>query len=166
MAAFAEGVIENTGRTPEDQPYVQFAKYTLRMIENKRHQDNGSEMRVVEYGQSSSLEHIFPYSYSQKAKKLDGWEEFFDDKKKKYISEYVFRIGNYALLHGDINREMPNGSWREKKNHLMKSKITHTADIAKTYDIWTPEVIDEVQRKLADEAVEVWNSPRDKKEAK
>ena len=164
--AFAEGVIENTGRTPEDQPYVQFAKYTLRMIENKRQQDNGSEMRVVEYGQSSSLEHIFPYSYSQKAKNLDGWEEFYDAKKKKYISEYVFRIGNYALLHGDINREMPNGSWREKKNHLVKSKITHTADIAKTYDSWTPEVIDEVQRKLADEAVEVWNSPRGKKEAK
>lgn len=159
--AFAEGLIENTGRGSEEQPYVQFAKYILRMIENNRQRDNVSEMRVVEYGQSSSLEHIFPYSYSQKGKKLDGWGEFYDIKKKKYISEYVFRIGNYALLHGDINREMPNGSWQEKRGYLQRSQISHTVEIAEKYDVWSPDVINEVQSNLANEAVKIWNSPRD-----
>ena len=54
----------------------------------------------------------------------------------------------------------------KKRKHLKDSKIIHTVNIAKNYDRWTPEVIDEVQRKLADEVVEVWNSPRGKKEAK
>lgn len=157
--------IPQTGRAREDVPFVQFVKYILRKLENKRQGDGHSELKVAEYGKEASLEHIFPLEYS-KGKKDNGWEEFLDEKQGKYDARYVFRLGNYTLLHGALNSEISNSPWNIKREELKKSQIIHTAYIANTYDSWTPEVIDEVQRKLADEAVEVWNSPRDKKEAK
>lgn len=169
--AMSECSILNTDpRKKEDVPFVQFVKYILRKLENKRQGDGCSELKVAEYGKKASLEHIFPLEYSKgkknKGKKDNGWEEFLDEKQGKYDARYVFRLGNYTLLHGALNSEISNSPWNIKREELKKSQIIHTADIAKTYDSWTPEVIDEVQRKLADEAVEVWNSPRDKKEAK
>lgn len=157
--------IFHTGRAREDVPFVQFVKYILRKLENKRQEDGYSELKVAEYGKEASLEHIFPLEYS-KGKKDNGWEEFIDEEQGKYDYGYVFRLGNYTLLHGTLNSEISNSPWNIKREHLKKSQIIHTAYIANTYDSWTPEVVDEVQRKLADEAVEVWNSPRDKKEAK
>ena len=157
--------IFHTGRDREDVPFVQFVKYILRKLENKRQGDGYSELKVAEYGKEASLEHIFPLEYS-KGKKDNGWEEFLDEKQGKYDTGYVFRMGNYTLLHGALNSEISNSPWNIKREYLKKSQIIHTAYIANTYDSWTPEVVDEVQRKLADEAVEVWNSPRGKKEAK
>lgn len=162
---FSTYCVYKTGRTPGEVPYVQFAKYILRKLENKRQGDIFSELKVVEYGSKASLEHIFPYEYS-KGKKESGWEEFLNEKQGGYDTDYVFRVGNYAIFHGKPNSEMPNESWKEKRKYLKKSHVIHTVNIAETYDNWTPEVIDEVQRKIAAEAVEVWNSPRDKKESK
>lgn len=161
----SECSIFHTGRDREDVPFVQFVKYILRKLENRRQEDEKSELKVVEYGGKSSLEHIFPVKYS-KEEELSGWKDFWDEELEKYKSDYVFRLGNYTILHYKLNSEVSDGPWEEKRKHLKYSKIIHTADIAKIYDKWTPEVIDEVQRKIAAEAVEVWNSPRDKKEAK
>lgn len=157
--------IYKTGGSFEDESYKQFAKYILRKLENRRQEDKKSELKVVEYGGKSSLEHIFPVKYS-KEEELSDWKDFWNEELEKYKSDYVFRVGNYTILHYKLNSKVSDGPWEEKRKHLKDSKIIHTADIAKTYDKWTPEVIDEVQRKIAAEAVEVWNSPRDKKEAK
>lgn len=157
--------IYKTGGISEEDPYKQFAKYILRKLENRRQEDKKSELKVFEYGGESSLEHIFPVKYS-KEEELSGWEAFWDEGLEKYKTDYIFRVGNYTILHYKLNSKVSDGPWDEKRKHLKDSKIIHTVNIAKNYDRWTPEVIDEVQRKLADEVVEVWNSPRGKKEAK
>lgn len=152
--------IENTGRTPEEQPFVQFVKYILRKIENIHQEENGSEMRVANYGPAASLEHIFPYKFF-KNKDFDGWEEFYDKGQKKYNIEYIFRLGNYTLLHKELNGKASAKPWPEKKEHFEESKISHTAEIVK-YDIWSPDVVDEVQGDLADKIIKVWDNPRHK----
>lgn len=153
--------IENTGRTPGEQPFVQFVKYMLRKIEDKDQEDNKSEMKVARYGRNASLEHIFPYEYSKK-KEFDGWAEFYDTKTKKYKVEYVFRIGNYTLLHGDPNGEASNKPWAEKKEYYKDSMIGHTIKIS-AYDKWDSCSIDEAQKILAEKAIRVWDNPRNRK---
>lgn len=154
--------IENTGSTLGEQPFLQFVKYMLRKIEDRDQEDNKSEVKVASYGRKASLEHVFPYEYSKKKKEFDKWGEFYDVKTKKYKAEYVFRIGNYTLLHSDPNSEASNKPWMEKREYYKDSMIGHTVKISE-YDAWDPDTIDEVQKILAKKAVRVWDNPRNRK---
>lgn len=153
--------IENTGSTLGEQPFLQFVKYMLRKIEDRDQEDNKSEVKVASYGRKASLEHVFPYEYSKK-KEFDKWGEFYDVKTKKYKAEYVFRIGNYTLLHSDPNGKASNKPWMEKREYYKDSMIGHTVKISE-YDAWDPDTIDEVQKILAEKAVRVWDNPRNRK---
>lgn len=150
--------IEDTGRDTGDQPFLQFVKYMLRKIEDGDQGENKSELKVAQYGQNATLEHVFPYAYSKK-KEFDEWEEFYDKNSKKYKAEYVFRIGNYTILHHKLNSEASNKPWAEKKKYLADSKISHTVRISE-YDTWDPTAIAEVQKILAQKAIRVWDNPR------
>ena len=161
---FSTYCIYNTDNSSKNLPYKEFAKYILRKLENKHQEDNNSETRVVGDGSSSSLEHIFPFRYS-KEKNLLEWKEFWNEELGEYYSDYVFRVGNYTILHYRPNGEASDKPWGKKREIYKKSKITHTVDIAEKYEAWTPKIVDEVQREQANEAIKVWSSPRDNEEA-
>ena len=150
-------------KTGSSDPHTQFAKYLLRKIEDSRLSESKSEYKVKEYGRAVSLEHIFPKKFATlkqvKGGSL-GWFEFYDEKERRYMCDYIFRLGNYTLIHGETNSEMDTMEWGDKRELLKTSNIGHTSWIAKNFDDWTPSTIDEAQKILAKQAVDIWSSPR------
>ena len=120
-STFSTYHIYKTGGISEEDPYKQFAKYILRKLENRRQEDKKSELKVFEYGGESSLEHIFPVKYS-KEEELSGWEAFWDEGLEKYKTDYIFRVGNYTILHYKLNSKVSDGPWDEKKKTPQRFK--------------------------------------------
>ena len=150
-------------KTGNSDPHTQFAKYILRKIEDSRLAESKSEYKVKEYGRDVSLEHIFPKKFADLKKVKGGslgWFEFYDEKERRYMRDYVFRLGNYTLIHGKTNSEMDTMEWSDKRELLKTSNIGHTSWIAENFDDWTPSTIDEAQKVLASQAVDIWSSPR------
>lgn len=150
-------------KTESSEPHIQFSKYILRKIEDSRLSKSKSEYKVKEYGRAVSLEHIFPKKFANLKQVKDGsleWVKFYDEKKRRYMRDYVFRLGNYTLIHGKTNSEMDAMEWSDKRELLKTSNIGHTSWIAKSFDDWTPSSIDEAQKVLAKQAVDIWGSPR------
>ena len=97
-----------------------------------------------------SIEHILPENPAAE------WEQTFP---RRTWEGAIYRLGNLTLLAAPANRAVGNGTYGEKLAAYRDSSYELTKAIpAIAPDEWTPDLLDERQRRLARWAVVVWRS--------
>lgn len=137
--AFAKKVLKDS----------QKAKYILSEIEL-----GGKDASITYDPKKVNLEHVLPKNPSQ------DWKDTIASIGKDDLDEYTYRIGNLALVNAATNKIAGAKSFDEKKKLLFgkEEKIWFTKLIT-DYNIWDKKSIEDRQRKLAKQAVKVWQVP-------
>lgn len=121
------------------------AKYILARLE-----ENGSGRACDHETDPATIEHVLPENPH------DDWAEHFPREKWQ---QSVYRVGNLSLLEATLNRRVTNGPYPEKLAAYAESSYTLTREITQIApEFWTPELLEERQRRLARRAVHVWRS--------
>ncbi len=135
-SAFAEKTLRTTiGRNRNVARYILFAL--------ERHISGG------EYDADSaaySLEHILPENPG------DNWSQFSEDE----ADEFVYRLGNFALLESGPNRTVGNASFETKRQAYDASQFTTTRTISTDNSDWRSDRIAVRQRWMAAQATSIW----------
>lgn len=116
-------------------------RYILRKVHNKLDPNNELNINNTEV----HIEHIMPEDIS-------NWN--IDEETHK---EYLWRLGNLALLSGKLNIDNSNKTFEEKKINFLESKIEPNKGIATNNEKWGPEEIEKRQRELAQVGLLIWN---------
>lgn len=133
--AFAEKSFPYSSRN------VQIMRYILGKIEFFK----GSP-RLVKYNDdSASIEHIYPQNPS------DAWD--LDESK---MQRFMYRLGNICLLEKNLNRDIQNGDFQNKKVAFEKSAFFYAGKIAQDFEVWDEKSIVRLQQELANAAVSIW----------
>ena len=122
------------------------ARYYLIALENKHQNKSEPEFVPNKNAEEVNLEHVLP-----KKAKLEDWPIFTQDE----ANEYVYRIGNLALLKKSKNSLIGNRPFSVKKPVLELSEFALTNEIG-AKDDWTTLEIEARQQRLADLAVQIW----------
>ena len=97
-----------------------------------------------------SIEHILPEN------PVDAWGETFPADRWE---SSVYRLGNLTLLECAANRGVGNGVYAGKLDAYRDSGYVLTRQLAEMApERWTPALMDERQRRLAERAAHVWRS--------
>jgi hypothetical protein len=126
---------------------TKLARYYLRSLEATARSE--SEPWFVPQNDKSiiNLEHILP-------KKPQGnWPNFSEEQ----VAQFASRLGNLALLNASSNSNLKSDSFAEKKPVYASAPYSLTKQIA-DIDDWTPESIEERQKRLAELAVLTWRT--------
>lgn len=89
------------------------------------------------------IEHIMPVN-------VEKWD--VDEETHK---NYLWRLGNMALLSGGMNVSISNNPFNDKREVYKKSKIEPNKDIC-NYDEWNKFAIEDRQKQLAQYALKIW----------
>lgn len=126
---------------PYSSRNVQIMRYILGKIEFFK----GSP-RLVKYNDdSASIEHIYPQNPS------DAWD--LDESK---MQRFMYRLGNICLLEKNLNRDIQNGDFQNKKVVFEKSAFFYAKKIAQDFEVWDEKSIVRLQQELANAAVSIW----------
>ena len=117
----------------------EIVRYIFRKIHN--HLDPDSELNTD--NMVVHIEHIMPETIGE----WDIDEETHD--------EFLWRLGNLALLKGTLNTSISNKLFPDKKDRYGESQIKPNDELL-TYTVWTPAEIEDRQNKLAKYALEIW----------
>ena len=121
-------------------------KYILVRLE----MDASDDARLSPITDSGTIEHILPENPT------DAWEEDFDDTS---TGAMTYRLGNLTLLEAPANREIGNRPYGKKLDAYGRSRYVLTKRLPETApERWTPEHINERQRRMADRAVHIWRA--------
>lgn len=97
-----------------------------------------------------TVEHILPENPA------DAWEESFPHG---LWEESIYRLGNLTLLDSATNRRLGNAVYSEKLSAYAQSSYTLTRRIPEIApEQWTPELLAERQRQLAERAAHLWRA--------
>ena len=97
-----------------------------------------------------SIEHILPEH------PVDAWKEAFPAERREAS---VYRLGNLTLLEPAANHNVGNSVYTGKLDAYGNSAYALTRQIPEMApERWTPELVDERQRRLAGRAVHLWRS--------
>ena len=95
-----------------------------------------------------TIEHILPENPA------DEWEVTFS---RAQWDAAVYRLGNLTLLESSRNRTVGNAFYAEKLATYVTSQYLLTRAIPEIApDEWTPALLDERQRRLAERSVSLW----------
>ena len=98
----------------------------------------------------ATIEHVLPENPS------DEWGESFDQTQWR---RFVYRLGNYALLEAGANRRVANLGYAAKLAAYQDSVYATTLQIPQLApEEWTPALVDERQRRMAERAVHLWRA--------
>lgn len=128
-------------------PRSTLARYYLVALEKGIQGELEPELVPNENEEQVNIEHILP----QRATEEDWGAHFAEDER----GDYIYRLGNMALLKKGPNGRIGNKAFSEKKPVLMSSSFELTKQVATETD-WTPEAIKNRQAGLAKLAVSVW----------
>lgn len=119
------------------------SKETVRYILRKIHKfyDKTNELSLD--NTEVHIEHIMPIEASK-------WQ-ISDDVHE----EYLWRLGNLALLSGPFNRAISNLPFNEKKKYYADSKIEPNSQLANVGE-WTEQEIAKRQEQFAKCALKIW----------
>ncbi|MBX3278457.1 MAG: DUF262 domain-containing protein [Acidobacteria bacterium] len=121
------------------------AKYILAKLESDR--SNRSCDPDTDPG---SIEHILPENPTT------AWETSFP---RQHWETSVYRIGNLTLLEPSLNRQAGNVEYPEKLRIYAGSNYNLTRGIIDLApQDWTPELLNERQRKMAARAAHIWRA--------
>ena len=97
-----------------------------------------------------TIEHILPEN------PVDAWEEDFPAERWEAS---VYRLGNLTLLEPAANRNVGNSVYTGKLDAYRNSIYALTRRLPEMApERWTPELMDERQRRLAERAMHLWRS--------
>ena len=97
-----------------------------------------------------SIEHILPESPAS------AWEVAFPAERWEVCA---YRLGNLTLLEPAANRDVGNSTYPDKLDAYRESGYALTRQLAEMApERWTPELMDERQRRLAERAAHLWRS--------
>lgn len=97
-----------------------------------------------------TVEHILPENPA------DAWEESFPHR---LWEESIYSLGNLTLLESATNRRLGNAVYSEKLSAYAQSGYTLTRRIPEIApEQWTPELLAERQRQLAERAAHLWRA--------
>ena len=122
------------------------AKYILARLE----QDAAGGRACDPETDPGTIEHILPENPA------DAWQETFSAERWEAS---VYRIGNLILLESAANRRVGNDDYAGKLGAYRRSSYAlarHIPEMAP--EAWTPELVDERQRRLGERAVHLWRS--------
>jgi hypothetical protein len=74
----------------------------------------------------------------------------------KEHEQYLWRLGNLALLDVKLNTSIANKPFEEKKNKYLSSQIKPNDELSK-YNKWGVNEIRDRQNRLTDLAMKIWN---------
>ena len=117
----------------------EIVRYIFRRIHN--YLDPTSELNTD--NMIVHIEHIMPET-------IGDW-----DIDEETHDEYLWRLGNLMLLKGTLNTSISNKLFSEKKGSYNSSQIKPNDELQQ-YEQWTPNEIDDRQKKLAEYAVNIW----------
>lgn len=121
------------------------AKYILARLEEKT-----SNLHCDPDTDPGTIEHVLPENPSEE------WKDVFPVEKWE---SSVYRLGNLTLLKASDNRAIGNKPYSIKLPVYEKSRYRVTQRIADlASEQWTPELINERQRILAETAKQIWRS--------
>ncbi len=100
--------------------------------------------------ESLTIEHIMPQTLTAQ------WKIYLSKETMENYESSLHRLGNLALTN--YNGEMSNKSFREKKSIYKQSKFYYTTHIDE-YDQWQITEINDRSRKLAEDALMIWQLP-------
>ena len=97
-----------------------------------------------------TIEHVLPEN------PVDAWEEDFPAERWEAS---VYRLGNLTLLEPAANRNVGNSVYTGKLDAYRNSAYALTRQLPEMApERWTPELMDERQRRLSERAVHLWRS--------
>ena len=121
------------------------AKYVLARLE----QDTAGRACDPETD-PGTIEHILPENPA------DAWEEAFPAERWEAS---IYRLGNLTLLEPAANRNVGNSIYTSKLDAYRNSAYALTRQLPEMApERWTPELMDERQRRIAERAVHLWRS--------
>ncbi len=124
------------------------ARYLL--IEIEKQTFDGSR-RIDDDPKKVNLEHVFPRNPSHE------WKETIDSIQEDERTDYIYRIGNLALVSSASNRGLGSKGFAKKKELLYSgTKDIFYTSVLTSYKSWLKADIEDRQRKLAAKAVETW----------
>ena len=116
------------------------ARYILFEIENHLSQAD------IDYEDNpATVEHILPENSNG---------DWLDNFPASVQENYIYRIGNYALLENDKNRDCGTKNFTEKKLIYQTSQYALARQV--TADEWTPNTLEKRQYRLAETATSIW----------
>ena len=119
-------------------------KFAVRYILRKIHSYLSQTSEVVRDYNKVHIEHIMPQNFSH-------WENVSEKEHK----EYLWRLGNLALLDATLNKTAQNKPFADKKVYFAQSQIKPNDEIAK-HDDWGKNEIEARQKRLASLALKIW----------
>ena len=135
-AAFSDKTIKTTASRNK-----KIVRYILAKLEKQ-----ASSHEFDPESSSYTLEHVLPQNPAA------GWDVFRDSD----LENWVYRLGNMAMLESGLNHELGNTDFLGKARLLQNSTLSLTRSIAEENSEWTAERIAARQRKLAKIATSVW----------
>jgi hypothetical protein len=126
---------------------ARLARYYLRSLEMTAKGEAEPWFVPQDDQQVINLEHVLP------KKPEDNWPQFTEDE----VGQYATRLGNQALLRASDNSNLKSQTFADKKPIYEASPYILTSQIGEVEE-WTPQAIEERQKKLADLAVKTWTT--------
>jgi uncharacterized protein with ParB-like and HNH nuclease domain len=123
------------------------ARYYLIALENREKNISEPELVPNTNEEVVNLEHILPKRANDK-----DWGGIFNSEERK---DWVYRMGNLALLQKGPNGRIGNKPFADKKQVLLASSFILTKEAGEQQD-WNKEAINGRQEKLAKLAASVW----------
>ena len=135
---FAAKEIETQGRRKR------LAKYILCQLEG-----DASGQSLNWETDMGTIEHVLPENPS------GDWDGLFPPDRQK---DFIYRLGNLALLEPGINRDARNALFDQKQGLFAKSAYAGARDLASGPSEWTPAVLTVRQERMAQRAAHIWRS--------
>jgi len=153
---FIEKSLKKLVNVPDDEVFSSsFIKYKISTTKPIRHilceiNSKMSPTREIASGPKDvHVEHVFPQQPSEKALK-------HSNIKAEDANDISPLIGNLTLLDGDINAELQNKAFPEKKSGFENSKLAIN-DSLKKFEKWTEHEINERAKEYSKYALQIWH---------
>jgi hypothetical protein len=152
--------------------------YALFELEANRSKEAGLTIHPFPQSPSQNIEHILPQNPSKAKNRLAEWAQWRSSSNPLHVSddhrEFINRLGNLAILEGEINRQVSNYDFQAKRSgnypggattfkgvtrkSYADSKMRLVKDLCdqQTYPKWTAKEIKARQQDLAKDAVKTW----------
>jgi hypothetical protein len=128
-------------------PKNNLARYYLIALEKGAKGEKEPELVPNSNEDQVNLEHVLP----KNATDIDWGKAFTLDERK----DWVFRLGNLALLQKGPNGRIGNKAFAVKKPVLQASALVLTRDVGAAQE-WTPAAVQARQERLSKLAIDVW----------
>ena len=126
-------------------PYNSRNAKIIRYILGKIEYFKGQTLNVKYDDENASIEHVLPQLYDE------NWN--VDEDK---ASRLIFRLGNTCLLEKQLNRELQNDSFDDKKKVYARSKYYYAGRIAEESS-WDEDKIIKYQSEMAHTVSSIWH---------